>query len=464
VIALSVAEVAAVVDGRLDAVADEDAMVTGVTIDSRDLEAGALFVALEGERVDGHDYAVAAVRAGAAAVLAARPVGVPAVVVDDVVVALGRLARAVLDRLPGLTVVAVTGSSGKTSTKDLLAAVLAPMGPTVAPLGSFNNDIGHPLTVLRVTEATRYLVLECSARGVGHIARLCRIAPPRIGLELNVGVAHIGEFGSQEVIARSKAELVAALPADGVAVLNADDPLVLAMADATPARVLTFGRAGTADVRAVDVELDERGRPGFTLRAPAGQRRVQLAFYGEHHVSNALAAAAVALELGAGLGPVAQALAAATPASRWRMEVSTRSDGVTVINDAYNANPDSMGAALRALAAIAAGRRSWAVLGAMGELGATADDEHEAIGRLAVGLGVERLVVVGAGATRLHAGARAAGLPADQAVLVLDVDAAVGLLREGLSPGDVVLVKASRAAGLERVAAGLLDEPAQVPA
>jgi len=464
VIALSVAEVAAVVDGRLDAVADEDAMVTGVTTDSRDLEAGALFVALEGERVDGHDYAVAAVRAGAAAVLAARPVGVPAVVVDDVVVALGRLARAVLDRLPGLTVVAVTGSSGKTSTKDLLAAVLAPMGPTVAPLGSFNNDIGHPLTVLRVTEATRYLVLECSARGVGHIARLCRIAPPRIGLELNVGVAHIGEFGSQEVIARSKAELVAALPADGVAVLNADDPLVLAMADATPARVLTFGRAGTADVRAVDVELDERGRPGFTLRAPAGQRRVQLALYGEHHVSNALAAAAVALELGAGLGPVAQALAAATPASRWRMEVSTRSDGVTVINDAYNANPDSMGAALRALAAIAAGRRSWAVLGAMGELGATADDEHEAIGRLAVGLGVERLVVVGAGATRLHAGARAAGLPADQAVLVLDVDAAVGLLREGLSPEDVVLVKASRAAGLERVAAGLLDEPAQVPA
>ncbi len=456
-IRLSLAEIAAAVGGRLDAVVDDSVVVSAVTIDSRSVEPGALFVALAGERVDGHEYAASAVAAGATAVLAVRPVGVPAVVVDDVVAALGRLARAVLERLPGLTVVAVTGSSGKTSTKDLLAAVLAPLGPTVAPVGSYNNDIGHPLTVVRATEATRYLVLECSARGAGHIARLCRIAPPDIGVELNVGVAHLGEFGSQAAIARAKAELVEALSPDGLAVLNADDPLVLAMADRTAARVLTFGRIETADLRAVDVALDDAGRPGFTLVAPAEQVPVQLALYGGHHVGNALAAATVALELGASMTQVAAALSTATPASRWRMEVSTRSDGVTVVNDAYNANPDSMRAGLEALVAMSGGRRSWAVLGAMGELGESADDAHEAVGRLAAGLGVDRVVVVGSGAARIHTGAGGS-------VLVEDVEAALALLRAELGPGDVVLVKASRAAGLERVAAGLHAETAQVPA
>ncbi|GAC1331620.1 MAG: UDP-N-acetylmuramoyl-tripeptide--D-alanyl-D-alanine ligase [Mycobacteriales bacterium] len=463
-IEMTLDEVAAAVGGRLDAVGASPGTVTTVTIDSRTVTAGALFVALAGEHVDGHDYAAAAVAAGAAGVLAERLVGVPAVVVDDVVVALGRLATAVLERLPELTVVAVTGSSGKTSTKDLLAAVLAPMGETVAPVGSYNNDIGHPLTVLRATLATRYLVLECSARGVGHIARLCRIAPPRIGVELNVGVAHIGEFGSREVIAAAKAELVQALPADGVAVLNADDPLVLAMADLTAARVLTVGRAATADLRAVDVTLDATGRPGFTLAGAVGHAPVQLALYGEHHVGNALAAAAVALELGGSLDEVAAVLSAATPASRWRMEVQTRPDGLTVVNDAYNANPDSMRAALKTLAAMAGGRRSWAVLGAMGELGDTADDAHDAMGRLVVRLGVSRLVVVGANAARLHAGATLEGSWGGESVLVEDVAAAIDLLRAELAPGDVVLVKASRAAGLERVAAALLAEPAQVPA
>ena len=194
----------------------------------------------------------------------------PAVVVPDVPAALAALARAVLDRLPEITVVGMTGSSGKTSTKDLLAQLLAELGPTVAPPGSFNNELGHPYTVLRSTVDTRYLVLEKSARGIGHVAWLTRIARPRIGVVLNVGTAHLGEFGSRENIARAKGELVEALPADGVAVLNADDPLVLAMADRTAARVVTVGLAETADVRAVDVTLDERGTPSYELVTAAG--------------------------------------------------------------------------------------------------------------------------------------------------------------------------------------------------
>jgi len=455
VIALTLAEVAAAVDGRLEAA--PDVVVTGsVEFDSRAVGPGGLFVALPGERVDGHHFADAAVRAGAVGVLAARPLtGVPAVVVPDVQAALGRLARAVVDRLPGLIVVGLTGSSGKTSTKDLLAHVLAAAGPTVAPPGSFNNEIGHPWTVLRADDSTRFLVLECSARGPGHIAALCRIAPPRIGVVLNVGTAHVGEFGSPEAIAASKGELVAALPADGVAVLNADDPAVAAMAGRTRARVLTVGHGPGAAVRSVDERLDGAGRPSYTLICDRGQADVSLPLYGAHHVPNSLAAAAVALELGMPLDAVVAALATARPASRWRMEVTARADGVRVINDAYNANPESMAAALRALAAMTGGGRSWAVLGEMGELGAHAAAAHSAVARLAVELGVQRVLAVGP-AARLYA---ADGV-AVQAVA--DAGEVVVLLRSELRPGDVVLVKASRAVGLERVALALLAEPAAV--
>ena len=251
----------------------------------------------------------------------------------------------------------VTGSSGKTSTKDLLAAVLEPLGATVAPVGSLNTEIGVPLTALVADEGTRHLVVEMGARGVGHIAYLCEVTPPQIGVVLNVGAAHAGEFGSKEATARAKSELVAALPAaadGGVAVLNADDPLVAAMAGVTPARVVTFGLGPDAGVRAEEVRLDPLGRPSFLLRAGDLEPvEVTLPLHGAHHVGNALAAAAVALELGATPAGVAAALATAVPRSRWRMEVVERPDGVTVVNDAYNANPDSVRAALAALVAMA---------------------------------------------------------------------------------------------------------------
>ena len=451
-IPLTLAEVADAVGGELHDVPDPKVPVTGdVELDSRRIRPGGLFVALAGERVDGHEHAAGAVGAGAVGVLAARPVGVPAVVVPDVPAALAELARAVLDRLPDITVVGLTGSSGKTSTKDLLAQLLAELGPTVAPPGSFNNELGHPYTVLRSTVDTRYLVLEKSARGIGHVAWLTRIARPRIGVVLNVGTAHLGEFGSRQNIALAKGELVEALPADGVAVLNADDPLVLAMANRTAARVVTVGLADTADVRAVDVTLDERGTPSYELVTATGSVPVTLAVHGEHQVGNSLAAAAVALELGMPLPAVADALGRARALSRWRMEVTERPDGVLVVNDAYNANPESMAAALRALTTMARGRRSWAVLGEMAELGASAADEHRRVGELTAELGVDRVVVVGPDAQRLYAAAR------EGAVHVDDADAAIALLRAQLRPEDVVLVKASRSAGLERVALALAE-------
>jgi UDP-N-acetylmuramoyl-tripeptide--D-alanyl-D-alanine ligase len=445
VIPMTLAEVAAATGGVLAGGADPGTVVTGpVEFDSRAMVPGGLFLALPGERVDGHDFAAAAVAAGAVAVLATRDVGVPAVVVTDPLPALGRLARAVLDRRPGLAVVGITGSSGKTSTKDLLAQVLAAHGETVAPPGSFNNELGHPYTVLRVTPSTRYLVLEKSARGVGHIAALTDIAPPTIGVVLNVGVAHLGEFGDVDATEKAKGELVEALPADGVAILNADDSRVRRMASRTAARVVLTGQHAEADVRATEVNLDTAGRPSFVLVTAAGSVPVRLALFGEHHVANALAVAAVALELGMTPEQVAAALGSAGVVSRRRMEVVERDDGVILVDDSYNANPDSTAAALRALRAMSGGRRSWAVLGYMAELGPAERDEHDRIGRLVVRLGIDRLVVVGEAARPLHTGAVLEGSFGGESVHVPDQDAAIALLASELRPGDVVLVKGSR--------------------
>jgi UDP-N-acetylmuramoyl-tripeptide--D-alanyl-D-alanine ligase len=442
---------------------DRETRVTGPVVrDSREVEPGALFAALSGERVDGHDFAAQVVAAGAVAVLAARPVGVPSIVVDDVQAALGKLAQHVLGRLKA-TVVALTGSTGKTSTKDLIAQLLERLGPTVYTLGSYNNEIGLPLTALRAEESTRHLVLEMGARGIGHISYLAALTPPRIGLVLNVGTAHIGEFGGREQIARAKGELVESLPADGLAVLNADDPLVRAMATRTKARVVLFGEAEDAEVSAENVRVGDRGQAAFTLRTPSGCSEVTLRLYGEHHVSNALAAAAVARELGMSTEEIATALSEAGTLSRWRMEVTERPDGVTVINDAYNANPDSMRAALRALVAMgsasrAQGGRTWAVLGEMAELGGESLAEHDAVGRLAVRLNVSKLVAVGGvEAAWLQMGAYNEGSWGEESVHVSDAEAAIDLLRSELRAGDVVLVKASRAVGLERIAQALLD-------
>ncbi|MFD9125207.1 UDP-N-acetylmuramoyl-tripeptide--D-alanyl-D-alanine ligase [Kitasatospora sp. NPDC059571] len=461
-IALTLAEAAAAVGGTLDGGADPAARVTGpVVVDSRQVRPGGLFVAVVGERVDGHEYAAGAVADGAVAVLAARPVGVPAIVVDDVVAALGRLARAVVERAGATRVVALTGSSGKTSTKDLIAQVLQRHGETIYPPGNLNNEIGHPMTALRVEETTRHLVLEMGARHKGDIEYLTSITPPSVSVVLNVGSAHVGEFGSKEGIAQAKGEIVEALTTEGVAVLNADDPLVRAMAERTKGRVVLFGESRDAHVRAADVRLDATGRPSFTLITPAGSAPVNLRLYGEHHVSNALAAAAVAVELGMPVVDTAEALSEAGALSRWRMEVVDRADGVTVVNDAYNANPDSVRAALRALVSMAGRgperRRTWAVLGEMRELGEDSLSEHDAIGRLAVRLDVTKLVAVGGReAACMELGARNEGSWGEESVLVSDADAAIELLRSQLQPGDVVLVKASRSAGLEKVAEALL--------
>lgn len=490
---LTIAQIADIVGGILSDISPELAAATRVTgtveFDSRAVGPGGLFLALPGARADGHDHAASAVAAGAVAVLAARPVGVPAIVVapraaaDDragvlehdadgsgaaVLAALGRLARAVAVELVagGLTIIGITGSSGKTSTKDLVAAVLAPLGEVVAPPGSFNNELGHPWTVLRATRDTDYLILEMSARHPGNIAALAEIAPPSIGVVLNVGTAHLGEFGSREAIARTKSELPQAVPSSGVVILNADDPAVAAMAQVTAARVVRVSRSAQGDVWAGPVTLDELARPQFTLHAGDQQADIRLGVYGDHQVSNALCAAAVALECGAGIDQVADALAAAGPVSRHRMQVTTRADGVTVIDDAYNANPDSMRAGLQALAWIArggsdpaaAGRRSWAVLGEMAELGDDAISEHDRVGRLAVRLDVSRLVVVGTGRpmSAMHQGAVMEGSWGSEAVSVPDRDAALALLRAELRPGDVVLVKASNSAGLGALADALV--------
>ncbi|RMI30243.1 UDP-N-acetylmuramoyl-tripeptide--D-alanyl-D-alanine ligase [Streptomyces triticirhizae] len=460
-IPLSVDQLTTVVRGVPHDIPPEPPRVTGpVVIDSRRVESGSLFVALPGERVDGHDFAARAVADGAALVLAARPVGVPAVVVDDVVAALSALAAHAVRAL-GPNVVALTGSAGKTSTKDLIAQLLRTTGPTVWTPGSYNNEIGLPLTVLGANETTRHLVLEMGARGVGHIRALTELTPPRIGAVLNVGTAHLGEFGSRETIALAKGELVEALPPaeeGGVAVLNADDPLVRAMSERTRARVLLFGESAEAHVRAENARLTPEGRPAFTLVTPAGCADVTMRLYGEHHVSNALAAAAVAHEVGMSTPAIAETLAGAEPLSKWRMEVTKRADGVVVVNDAYNANPDSMRAALRTLVHMGAaeGGRTWAVLGEMAELGDDALAEHDAVGRLAVRLNVNRLVSVGGQeAAWLDMGAKNEGSWGEESVRVSDAQAAVELLRGQLRPGDVVLVKASRAVGLEQVALSL---------
>ncbi|MET7285002.1 UDP-N-acetylmuramoyl-tripeptide--D-alanyl-D-alanine ligase [Streptomyces sp. NPDC005573] len=457
-IALSLAEIAAVVGGQTHDIPDPSAQVTGPVVrDSREVVPGSLFAAFTGERVDGHDYARAVVDAGAAAVLASRPVGVPAIVVDDVQSALGALARHVVQRL-GATLVALTGSAGKTSTKDLIAQVLQRHAPTVFTPGSLNNEIGLPLTALSATEETKFLVLEMGARGIGHIRYLTGLTPPRIGLVLNVGSAHIGEFGGREQIAQAKGELVESLPADGAAILNADDPLVRAMASRTKAKVVLFGESAEADVRAENVRLTDSGQPSFRLHTPSGASDVTMRLYGEHHVSNALAAAAVAHELGMPVDEIATALSEAGSLSRWRMEVTERPDGVTIVNDAYNANPESMRAALRALAAMGKGRRTWAVLGKMAELGDEALAEHDAVGRLAVRLNVSKLVAVGGiEASWLQLGAYNEGSWGEESVHVSDAQAAVDLLRSELRPGDVVLVKASRSIGLESVAQALVE-------
>jgi UDP-N-acetylmuramoyl-tripeptide--D-alanyl-D-alanine ligase len=464
-IPMTVAEIADAVGGRVVDVSADQAVAGPVVVDSRAVVPGSVFACLVGERLDGHDFAAAATSSGAVLALADREVGVPAVVVEDTVKALGRLAAAVLARAERCRVVGVTGSSGKTSTKDLLASVLATQAPTVAPAGSFNNEIGLPLTVLRIEASTRYLVLEYSARGTGHIAYLAGIARPDVAIELNVGRAHLGEFGSPHAIATAKAELVEALSDDGVAVLNTDDPLVEAMATRTRARIVRYGEGAAADVRIEGLRLDAVARPRFRLVSAQGGADVALRLSGRHQAGNAAAVAATALAEGMTLDAVAAALNQVDTLSPHRMHLMTRDDGLLVVDDAYNANPESTRAALDALVALGTDRpgRTWAVLGQMRELGADAQQLHAEVGRYAATIGVEQLVVVGE-ASGLAEGAASVGEWAGTVTLVRDADEAVDVLSDRLRPDDTLLVKASNTLELWRVAEAVVRQPVMGPA
>ncbi|MGI5454389.1 UDP-N-acetylmuramoyl-tripeptide--D-alanyl-D-alanine ligase [Streptomyces sp. CA-249302] len=445
-IPLGLVEIAAIVGGTV--AGDGSVTVTApAVLDGRRAEPGGLFVAFAGEHVDGHEYAGQAGRAGAVAVLGSKPTPLPTVVVEDPRTALQTLAAHAVARLrAGLTVAGLTGSQGKTGTKDLLAAVLSSAAPTTATIGSLNNELGVPLTMLRADAATRFLVLEMGARHVGDIAALTGLAAPDIAVVLNVGQAHLGEFGSRAAIARTKGELVRGLAPGGTAVISADDPRVAAMRALTDGPVLTFGRAEHADVRVLDLALDRLGRPSFTLRTAHASVPVTLPLVGAHQALNASAAAAAGLAAGVPLDVAAAALATAS-LSKWRMEPRALACGATLLNDSYNANPDSTRAALDALAAVEGGRRI-AVLGEMLELGADSEAEHRAIGRYAARR-ADVVLAVGEAARPIADGA------GEQAVTPADRDAAVDWLRGQLAAGDVVLVKASRGAHLDEVAAAL---------
>ncbi len=433
-------EVALAVGGRL---VGPDVVVSGVSIDSRTVAQGELFVPVVAER-DGHDFISDALAAGAAAYLMAQsprgetaPQGSTAVEVDDTAAALAELGRFARSRFDG-PVVGITGSVGKTSVKDMAAAAIGAVRLTHASPMSFNNELGVPLTLANRPESAEAVVVEMGARGKGHIAWLCSLGRPTVGVVTAVGAAHTELFGTVEAVAEAKGELVESLDPSGVAVLNADQPLVAAMAERTEARVLTFGRSA-GDVRASGVGLDDGLCPRFRLETPDGQAEVALAVCGEHMVDNALAATAAALAVGVGVDEIAAGLGSAK-LSPWRMEVTELASGALLINDAYNANPMSMAAGLRSLAAVDR-RRRVAVLGIMAELGDRAAAEHAAIAALAQELGIEVVPVATAGY----------GLPP-----VANAAAAVAAL--GVVDDDTaVLVKASRAAGLEAVAAALSE-------
>ncbi|MFE4263337.1 UDP-N-acetylmuramoyl-tripeptide--D-alanyl-D-alanine ligase [Streptomyces sp. NPDC056883] len=459
-LSFSLEEIAAVTGGRLTDVPDPAASMTqGIVTDSREVVPGCVFVALVGERVDGHDFAARTVKGGAVAVLASRPVGVPAIVVDDTLAALAAIGRHALAQLTDPVVVGLTGSAGKTSTKDLLAQVIPGLGPTCVTDRSFNGEIGMPITILRANPDTRYLVLEMGARGAGHIENLTTIARPQVGLVLNIGSAHVGEFGGKAAIAEAKSELVAALPADGLAVLNADDPLVAKMAERTKARVRTFGMGEHADVWADEVTLDQAGRPSFRLHLRGiANARVEMGLHGEHHVANALAAAAVATGLGMPLADVAEALSGARNLTTGRMEVLDRPDGMRVVNDAFNANPDSMRVALKALAAMAGDRRTVAILGEMKELGPEAEAGHREVGKLAADSGVGLLVAVGGEHAHALATAAREQNPLLDVIRAIDRDAVPAAVAGVLTARDIVLVKGSHSTGLEATALLLAND------
>jgi len=479
-IAFTAAEIAEITSGRLDA--DPGITPLSVVTDSREAIQGSLYVAKPGEHADGHDFIDAAFAAGAVLALVERPVAgpdgtpYPSIVVPDAVLAMGALAAEAVRRIRAaraeagsqLTVVGITGSAGKTTTKDLLAGILATQGNTVAPQGSYNGEVGVPLTVFRAGIDTRYLVIEMGATGIGHICYLAEMVKPDIGVVLAVGTAHAGEFGGVGNIALAKGEMVEGLAAQGTAIINLDDERVAAMRSRTEATVLGFSAEGRQDaqVQALNADTNAGGSPEFDLQLPDGAppRHVSSRLIGAHHMGNLLAAAAAAWAAGVPGDHIAESLSSQAAASRWRMERTERHDGVTIINDAYNANPESMRAALRTLADLGRGRRTWAVLGAMLELGEDSIREHTAVGTQVVRLNISRLLVVGREARALYVSAVQEGSWGDECLFAETLDEAYDVLDAELEPGDLVLFKSSNSVGLRHLGDRIALPPAPTPA
>ena len=442
---MKASEIASVVQGTLHG---EDVTVSeAAVINSSEATPGSLFLAIKGERVDGHDFVADAREHGALLTLSTKSVEGPHIVVTDVVVALGKLAQHVRSNLLNLTVIGITGSQGKTTTKELMASILSAAAPTVAPHGNFNNEIGAPLSLLHCTEATKYCIVEMGARHKGDIAHLCTIAQPNIGVVLKVGTAHLGEFGSIEAIAETKSELISSLSAEATGILGTYDAFTPKMAALHKGKNLTFGEGAECDIRATDIEIRE-GRAHFDLVTPEGRSAVGLRIVGLHQVANALAVASVATVLGFSLDQIASGLSTAESQAKWRMEIHEL-PSLVLINDAYNASPEAMAAALQTLVHFAQerGGESWAFLGKMNELGESSDADHAGVGTLASELGIDHLVCVGApqyGAKITAGSATTVHLCADKAEALV--------VAAHINPGDVALVKASRSEKLEELA------------
>jgi UDP-N-acetylmuramoyl-tripeptide--D-alanyl-D-alanine ligase len=447
-----------------ETVGDPEVRVTGsAETDSRLVSEGSIFFAKPGEQADGHDFVEDAKARGAVVAVVEHRVDaeIAQLVVSNTVDALGGLASWLIGELKAngkLKVVGITGSNGKTTTKNMLRAILSQVGNTIAPIESFNNRVGAPISILRADLNTEFLVVEMGAEGLGTIAYLAKMAQPDVGVILKVGMAHAGEFGGIDVTARIKGELAEALEAPALLVLNADDAMVAAMKDRTKASVKWFGTSSESEYWASEISLSKFGT-SFVMHWPDGEHStIQLSILGEHHVMNALAAASVSHLLGASKQQIVSALEAMELAERWRMQRVVRSDGVTIINDSYNASPDSMKAALQTLAQLGRmGSRTVAVLGEMAELGEYSKHEHDSIGRLVVRLNIDQLVVVGDGAKLIHMGASQEGSWDGESKFFPSIAEALEYLRGILADGDTVLVKSSKSANLRFLGDDLME-------
>jgi UDP-N-acetylmuramoyl-tripeptide--D-alanyl-D-alanine ligase len=461
-IEINLSQLAQIVGGKL--IGDADKVITGsVETDSRLVGAGSLFFAKPGEHTDGHNFIPDALERGAVAVVAEREASasIDQVIVQDSVEALGKLAAWLVRELKSngqLRVIGITGSNGKTTTKNMLRQILSQVGETIAPIESYNNKVGAPVSILRADRNTKFLVVEMGAEGIGSIDYLAKMADPDIALVLKVGLAHVGKFGGIETTAKIKAELATALRPDAKLILNSDDSLVRNMQGQSKASVHWFGTSSEANYLATDIKLLEDGT-SYTMNWPDGQSEtIKLKILGDVHIMNALAASAAAELLGASRDQIRVGLESIELAERWRMERAVRSDGVVVINDAYNASPDSMKAALQTLAQLGRmGSRTIAVLGHMAELGEFSKAEHDAIGRLVVRLNIDQLVVVGDEAKLIHMGASQEGSWDGESVFFASIDEALEYLRGILSHGDTVLVKSSKSANLRFLGDKLLE-------